>query len=298
MKCKDFDKEIKNNGIKCQLYHATRDVFSVCNNGLKPRCELIQKTGLGGGSEQLVSFTRDLNIAVGLAKDIQTMIYITRGDLTLENIRNYLDKYDNIPSLIKKPSDIWDEVTKHFFNGWYRNNPIMRLLFERKHTMYVEELQKHPIELICILFSFPGKYVVLRDENHGDINPAFWNRDWHKKNRISQDFIKNFSSLNPWNVGVVKVEGIIPGINEISDFNTLSEILSYLEKIKNPNYDLIKDPTDFSQLGYSLFYPNTPTELNAGFNVRIDKFQEVRLSKDLFHNLEIVKTITQTPFLP
>ena len=42
-------------------------------------------------------------------------------------------------------------------------------------------------------------------------------------------------------------------------------------------------------------YEINGTEKN--FNVQIDKFQEVRLSKDLFHNLEIVKTITQTPFL-
>jgi hypothetical protein len=79
---------------------------------------------LGGGSEKLVSFTHDLKIARGLAKDIQTMIHIARGNITLDNIRDYLDKYDNIPTLIKEPSVIWEEVERNFFDGWYHHSRL------------------------------------------------------------------------------------------------------------------------------------------------------------------------------
>lgn len=92
---------------------------------------------------------------------------------------------------------------------------------------------------------------------------------------------------------MIKVEGILPRVDSIKDLNSITEIREFLNKTRSPNYDLINDPDDYSQMGVALFYPNSSDEIEAGFNVNIDKFKEIRLSNSLFHKLEIILVLDQ-----
>ena len=51
------------------------------------------------------------------------------------------------------------------------------------------------------------------------------------------------------------------------------------------------DPEDYNQMGVSLYYTNTSMERSLGFNIRIDKIKQVRLTTIHFHKLEIKKVL-------
>jgi hypothetical protein len=112
--CRDFNKPI-DEGFPIPLYHATTDKEKVCKLGLKPRCELDGKCGLGGGSTDLVSFTTDLDLAKDLAKDLETVVNIANGTINWNNYCERLNEVDQKEGMKKSPCELFEEELRKKF---------------------------------------------------------------------------------------------------------------------------------------------------------------------------------------
>jgi len=108
--CKDYWKgSVIKTEFPVKLFHATPDVESVCRAGLKTRKE-IKSHSLGGGPDDLVSFTTSEDWAVTIAKDLQTAARIANEEVTPQNICLYLDKQDATLDMQESPCNLWRKI--------------------------------------------------------------------------------------------------------------------------------------------------------------------------------------------
>ncbi|KKN25369.1 hypothetical protein LCGC14_0885760 [marine sediment metagenome] len=121
--CKDFLKPKPDyaNEVEVELYHVTSDLESVCKEGLKPRCEIDNSCGLGGGRDDLVSFTYDRKAADIIYEGLEDLLDISKGDLDWESIEGYVkserlfkDKYKG-----KNGLDLWNDLFKEWIKNKY-----------------------------------------------------------------------------------------------------------------------------------------------------------------------------------
>lgn len=68
------------------LYHASSNVPAVLREGFKTRKQLGNKTGLGGGPDDIISFTANPRIAKSIASAIKTAVKIAKGIITFDDI--------------------------------------------------------------------------------------------------------------------------------------------------------------------------------------------------------------------
>lgn len=145
--CKDWDKKVKK-GPPANLYHTTSDFKSVCEDGLMTRKEMrasCDKTcGLGGGPDDLISFTSNRDLARIIMNELKNLIKISQKKYDWESIYDLVKddrvyKDSNIPKggdwllkkIIKRVQDPKEkkyispynlpsgELWKEFKTGWY-----------------------------------------------------------------------------------------------------------------------------------------------------------------------------------
>ena len=68
------------------LYHATGATSDILKDGLKTRKELGGSGKVGGGVDDLISFTSDPQIAISIANALLTAVKIAKGELTFDEI--------------------------------------------------------------------------------------------------------------------------------------------------------------------------------------------------------------------
>lgn len=134
-KCKNYYRE-KVEEFSVPLFHATTDKAGVCAEGLKPRCELEQKCGLGGGPDDTVSFTTNPKLAKDIALDLQTMVGIANGTLTFDNITEWLDQQDKKVGMTITPSKLWNKVIR----GEYE--PLDLSVINTRYIDHIDQLLK------------------------------------------------------------------------------------------------------------------------------------------------------------
>lgn len=133
--CKDYHRE-KTEGFDVSLFHATTDKTGVCVEGLKPRCELEGKCGLGGGPDDTVSFTTNPKLAKDIALDLQTMVGIANGTLTFDNFAEWLDKQDKKVGMTITPSKLWSKVIRDDYE------PLNLSAINNQYTEHIDQLLK------------------------------------------------------------------------------------------------------------------------------------------------------------
>lgn len=84
------------------LYHASSNVPAVLREGFKTRKQLGNKTGLGGGPDDIISFTANPRIAKAIASAIKTAVKIAKGIITFDDIAK---KYKRFGILDEKDID-------------------------------------------------------------------------------------------------------------------------------------------------------------------------------------------------
>ncbi len=72
------------------LYHASSNATAIMREGFKTKKELGKPTGLGGGSDTLVSFTSNPKIAKSIASALRMAVRIAKGELSVDDVA---DKY-------------------------------------------------------------------------------------------------------------------------------------------------------------------------------------------------------------
>lgn len=180
--CKDYNRD-KTEGFTVPLFHATTDKQSVCLEGLKPRCELKGKCGLGGGPDDTVSFTTNPLLAGNIAKDLQTMVGIANGTITFKTIEEWLDKQDKTEGMTITPSKLWNQAVR----GEYKPLDLSVI-----NTRYIDHFDQ-------LLKGFRYEY--------GGI--LYTNKDWKKKypnqkidynteiNRDMKEFMEKHGETSP-----------------------------------------------------------------------------------------------------
>lgn len=95
-KCFDDDKKVAS-GYPIKLYHATTDKKGICDVGIQPSSKIKTRAlgQLNTEGVETISFTVDKDIAVDIAKDLQTAINIMNKKITPLNISNKLNKTDD-----------------------------------------------------------------------------------------------------------------------------------------------------------------------------------------------------------
>ncbi len=95
--CKVYSAKVED-AFTVPLYHATPAKKSICNEGFKTGDELgNERRTLGSITkfEKYTSFTASKNIAIGIAKDIQTAIAIANGKVNVDTLPSFMDKVDD-----------------------------------------------------------------------------------------------------------------------------------------------------------------------------------------------------------
>jgi hypothetical protein len=86
------------------LYHATSNLPSILSQGFKYKKELTSPTGLGGGVEDLISFTSNPNIAKVIVSALKQAVKIAKGEISSEDV---IKRYKRLNLITEK--DIEDQ---------------------------------------------------------------------------------------------------------------------------------------------------------------------------------------------
>ena len=230
-KCKDYDKSVIDGIPIGKIYHATSDKYAVCQEGLKPRCELSGRCGLGGGVDNLVSFTANKKIAQEIAADLKMVVAIANGEITSANYLDYLDDYERTATQTTLPSIAFTKIatnegegrvvldkTISFYSGsikkegnsYVAGKPLSNAEIRRRGSEFLFEGK--PIGIWQLPLTEEEWRFYFWDFYH---NPYMWaRRDYGlRPNSVIMmgfDQLTNLSHLTPYDVGVFEAEGVIP----------------------------------------------------------------------------------------
>ena len=203
--------------LPAELYHATTALSQVMESGLKTRAELNDEAGLGGGTDNTISFTTDQALAERIAETLAEAGEVARGDITFDDLMARADeagfgdrirempgfdkyvahvKYSNAPGL-------WDAegiAAKEGPGDWKPMEGSYSVTGNDGVTRYASwQRSETPEEATSARFEVYRKFLAFQEEAGGPADPMFWSPDFDALARI-----------DPGNVGVVRAQPV-PG---------------------------------------------------------------------------------------
>lgn len=193
---KNFDKNIPPQTEKTEiLYHATTAVSDILREGFKSRKELGGRSGLGGGPDEVISFTADIQIAESIVWALRRACEVSKGKTTYRQLE-----------LLAKKLGVYEESLKGVvssFGQFETIDDIKNFKLDRKPR--IEEQKKEwMFEFFRYIITFQNKIY----------NPWF-----------AMVSYKNFEKLNINEIGIIAAE---------IEMDKISEYLVSMEEYRVP----------------------------------------------------------------
>jgi len=180
------------------LYHVTTAKSKVIENGLKTRRELKQNqgVGLGGGADDTISFTSDINTTYAILNGLLEMKKVVEGKFTVQDMLEMAKKgigakRPYIKELVKGATDVLGDL-EDLSNGYVQYSSLARPPDNKHEWIPVEDSgwqgkdkkyygkwkrKRDEEEQLFALYQFYGRFSSYREQAGGMEDPLFFSAD-------------------------------------------------------------------------------------------------------------------------